>query len=53
MQYIKQQALRDDFVSYESIGTSSEGRAIILVKIASGRESKPAVFIGNIQLSQL
>ncbi|CAL8102669.1 unnamed protein product [Orchesella dallaii] len=44
--YAKQQAARDGMVSYQSIGTSTEGREIGLVKISDGTGgNKPAIWM--------
>lgn len=48
--YAKQQAERDSMVSYQSIGTSTEGREIGLIKISTGQGNKPAIFMGKIFL---
>jgi len=45
MSYAKNQAARDGMVSYQSIGTSTEGREIGLVTISSGSGNKPAIFL--------
>lgn len=51
LNYAKQQAARDGMVSYQTIGTSTEGREIGLVTISSGGgRSKPAIFIGTVLL---
>lgn len=51
LNYAKQQAARDGMVTYQSIGTSTEGREIGLVTISSGGgRSKPAIFIGMFML---